>query len=518
MNKLKLLLLAGVLLILSNTSTATIHNVDVTDFAFTPANLAVSVGDTIRWTLQSGNHTTTSTFVPAGAAPWNYTFSGVGNTYTYVVAVEGYYKYFCSFHPNMIGFINTRRSLPIEENFNFTVGDSLGANGWMAHSGVTPIFVVAGSLSYPNYGSSGIGNSALVSGGAGSRVDAHIGFTTPISSGAAYTSILVKVDTPLSSTADYFFHFGPNFPTTTFRGRLFVRNDGSNGVNFGISKATSTVSFAPGTYARNTTYLIVVKYEFVGDPTGSDDIVKIFINPTLPGNEPVTADATNTDTGTDTPIGAIALRQGSNAYNVTVDGIRTASTWALATVPVELVSFSANVQGNSVQLSWITATELNNQGFDIERKSKNAAWEKIGFVPGNGNSTSNKNYSFNDGNLLTGKYSYRLKQIDYDGSYEYSNEVEANIVSVPVKFDLSQNFPNPFNPSTTIKFSIPQAANVTLKVYNMLGQEVRTLVNSFREAGEHSVKFEAKELNSGLYFYKIEAGSFNMVKKMTLLK
>ncbi|QQS35186.1 MAG: T9SS type A sorting domain-containing protein [Ignavibacteriales bacterium] len=518
MSKLKLLLSLMLFTFLATGTLATVHNVAVNSNVFTPANIEVAVGDTIVWTLQAGSHTTTSTVVPAGATSWDYTFTGVGDTYTYIVTVEGYYNYVCTFHPGMNGFVNTARTLPFQENFAYPVGDSLGVHGWMAHSGTTPMLIVSGSLTYPNYPNSGVGNSVLVAGGSGSRVDSHIGFNTAISTGAAYTSLLVNVASPGPTTADYFFHFGPSFPTTTFRGRLFVRDDGSGGLNFGISKATSTVSYAPGTYTYGTTYLIVVKYEIVTDVTGSDDVVKIFINPTLPGGEPGSADATNTDSGTDTPVSSISLRQGGQTYNVTVDGIRAGSTWTEVTVPVELVSFKANVTGNAVQLSWVTASELNNQGFEIERKSANNSWQKIGFVQGNGTTSSTKTYSYVDGNLQAGKYSYRLKQVDFNGTYEYTNVIEAEVTPVPVKFDLAQNFPNPFNPTTTINYAIPQASNVTLKVYNMLGQEVKTLVNKFVEAGQHTVKFDAQDLNSGLYFYKLEAGSFNMVKKMTLLK
>ena len=195
--------------------------------------------------------------------------------------------------------------------------------------------------------------------------------------------------------------------------------------------------------------------------------------------------------------------------------------------PVELTSFSATTIGSSVKLSWQTATEINNFGFDVERKSNVKGhtstvlsvtdWEKIGFVNGNGNSNSTKDYSFVDDNVNAGTYSYRLKQIDNDGQFEYSKEVEIGLTA-PDKFELSQNYPNPFNPSTTINYNLPEAANVKLIIYNILGQEVKTLVNGFKEAGVHTINFNASELNSGLYIYKIEAGSFTQTRKMTLIK
>ncbi len=189
-----------------------------------------------------------------------------------------------------------------------------------------------------------------------------------------------------------------------------------------------------------------------------------------------------------------------------------------APVPVELVSFNAAVNNNAVSLVWQTATETNNQGFEIERKADNQSWEKIGFIAGNGNSTEISNYSFVDGNLNgNGIYSYRLKQIDNDGSFEYSQVVNVN-VGTPANFELTQNYPNPFNPSTTINFTLPQTSKIKLVVYNMLGQSMATLFDGVKEAGYHSVVFNAAGLTSGIYFYQIQSDNFNSVRKMILAK
>ena len=155
-----------------------------------------------------------------------------------------------------------------------------------------------------------------------------------------------------------------------------------------------------------------------------------------------------------------------------------------------------------------------SQTSTVKRQS---GWTKLGFVNGNGNSNSPKNYSFVDDNVTAGTYSYRLKQIDNDGQFEYSKSIEIGLTA-PDKFELSQNYPNPFNPSTTINYNLPEASNVKLIIYNILGQEVKTLVNAFKEAGVHTIDFNASELNSGLYIYKIEAGSFTQTRKMTLIK
>ncbi|MEO8231036.1 MAG: T9SS type A sorting domain-containing protein [Ignavibacteriota bacterium] len=196
-------------------------------------------------------------------------------------------------------------------------------------------------------------------------------------------------------------------------------------------------------------------------------------------------------------------------------------------VPVELTSFTAQALNKSVLLNWITATELNNSGFEIQRASSstmppqggeqsNSDWETIGFVQGAGSSTEMHNYNFADLNPLIGTNSYRLKQVDYDGTFDYSNEVEVEIS--PVEYALEQNYPNPFNPSTTIRFTLPQSSMLKISVYNTLGEEVANLVNETYEAGLHEIVFNAKNLTSGVYFLRMDAGSYTSTRKITLLK
>ncbi len=197
---------------------------------------------------------------------------------------------------------------------------------------------------------------------------------------------------------------------------------------------------------------------------------------------------------------------------------------SLTPLPVELTTFKANVNETSVTLNWETATEVNNYGFEIERQnleliSQKSEWKIIGFVEGHGNSNSPKYYLYEDNmSILSGKYFYRLKQIDIDGNFEYSDVVEVT-VSAPDNFSLDQNYPNPFNPSTTIKYSITGVASgfslsqVVLKVYDVLGKEIKTLVNENLPAGIYEVEFDASEYPSGLYFYSITAGEFTQTRK-----
>jgi hypothetical protein len=190
-------------------------------------------------------------------------------------------------------------------------------------------------------------------------------------------------------------------------------------------------------------------------------------------------------------------------------------------IPVELTSFTTSVIDNDVTLIWNTATELNNKGFEIERSSVTnihvLEWENIGYVPGFGTTTEPRSYSFLDCDLEMGKYSYRLKQIDFDGSFEYSDEIEVEI-SIPVEYELAQNYPNPFNPSTKISWQLPVGSHQTLKIYDVLGNQVATLVDEYKQAGTYEVEWDATGLPSGIYFYQLKADSFVETKKMVLIK
>lgn len=190
-------------------------------------------------------------------------------------------------------------------------------------------------------------------------------------------------------------------------------------------------------------------------------------------------------------------------------------------IPVELNSFNLNVIKNTVQLNWTTATETDNYGFEIERKFNGMniqSWTKIGFIPGAGNSHSTKVYSFTDSKInLSGKYSYRLKQIDIGGSFTYS-ELRNTEIILPLKFELSQNYPNPFNPTTTINYVVANAGIVEIIIYNALGEKVHTVVNETKEPGYYSVVIDAAGFSSGIYFYRMTSGNFVKINKMTLLR
>ena len=212
------------------------------------------------------------------------------------------------------------------------------------------------------------------------------------------------------------------------------------------------------------------------------------------------------------------------AYTITVQGNgpsggppvhrRTISMDVI--VPVELASFAATTDKNDVILTWYTATETNNKGFEVQRKSTDE-FQPVAFVDGNGTTTELQNYLYRDENLLSGNYTYRLKQVDFDGSFSYSDEAEV-LIDQPNVFYLGQNYPNPFNPTTNIVYSVPSDGNVTLKVYDILGNEVSTLVDEFKQAGTFDVTFNGSNLSSGVYYYRLTSSEMTTTKKLMLTK
>ncbi len=192
-------------------------------------------------------------------------------------------------------------------------------------------------------------------------------------------------------------------------------------------------------------------------------------------------------------------------------------------LPIELVSFNASLTDNNVLLHWVTETEVNNYGFEISRTPGGIEkWQLIGFLPGAGNSDSPKEYSFTDRNPERGYLLYRLKQIDTDGAYVYSQVISVetqNFASLPTVFKLSQNYPNPFNPATNIDYSIPTACFAQIKVFDILGKEVAVLLSEYKQPGDYSVKFNAGGLSSGIYFIQMSNDNgFISREKMLLLK
>ncbi len=214
---------------------------------------------------------------------------------------------------------------------------------------------------------------------------------------------------------------------------------------------------------------------------------------------------------------------------ITVTGLNSFSIFGLtnndAPLPVNLTSFTSNINGRNIKLNWITTSESNNKGFEIQRSMVNGQgieWKSIGYVNGKGTNATTSTYTYEDIKLNTGKYKYRLKQIDYNGNFEYFELDGIVEIGLPIKFSLSQNYPNPFNPSTKINYDLPRNSYVALKVFDISGREVMTLVNENQPAGFYTAELNGKSFSSGVYIYRLSAksdGSENVLtKKMLLVK
>ena len=230
----------------------------------------------------------------------------------------------------------------------------------------------------------------------------------------------------------------------------------------------------------------------------------------------------STDSGTSwTLIFGGVQSSGTGVGTVTLNGINSFSRWTLGDknnpLPVELASFNASTNQNGVQLNWVTASEVNNFGFFVQRSTDSFKWENVSFVKAAANGNAAKEYSFTDNIKKDGKYFYRLKQRDNDGSEKTFDAVEVT-VKMDWSYQLNQNYPNPFNPSTKISYTIMKPGMVKLTVFNAIGQMVKSYANNYAEAGTYSVDFNAHDLPSGLYFFKMEAGNYTATRKMLLVK
>lgn len=218
-----------------------------------------------------------------------------------------------------------------------------------------------------------------------------------------------------------------------------------------------------------------------------------------------------------------ALHNSPNTFDINNITLSDPINITEAPLPVTLMNFTHKISGYNVNLTWTTTMESNNKGFQIERKNVSEGdWKTIGFVAGAGNSNTVKNYSFDDKKLTSGKFQYRMKQIDYNGNFSYNNLNGEINMGAPKKFNLSQNYPNPFNPSTKIDYELPLDSKVKVIIYDALGREIRTLVNDNQKAGLYTIDFNAKELSSGFYFYRLitnsDGNELIITKKMTYIK
>ena len=346
-----------------------------------------------------------------------------------------------------------------DENFDYPAGDSLQQHGWVTIGTVfnNRMTVVSPGLSFPVYVNSGIGNAVTID---TNGQDVYKDFSSPKVSGNIFASFLVNVKTA-KAAGDYFVSLLSSTSTTSLAARVYAKDSLGN-IAFGLAKTTETVQYSPFVYSKDSTYLMILKYSI--NSGSANDSVSLFVynsSQNVPSSEPLPSIGPKGGSGADlTDAGRFALRQGtsSSSPRVTVDGIFVTTSWDNTALPVELSSFNYETLKGNVTLHWTTSSEINNAGFDVERSDVNGqisnVWSKAGFISGNGTSSGSINYSFTDNNLSSGKYNYRLKQIDYNGNYEYFSLNSDVIIATPKNFFLGQNYPNPFNPSTVINYNI----------------------------------------------------------------
>lgn len=399
---------------------------------------------------------------------------------------------------------------------------------WSSGSASTfsdPMLVQIGALTYTGYSLSGIGKKLFLPNmtPASSNNRGYRAFT---GSQTVYYSMMVNLREVTNLSAypatkgEYLTGLWAtgNATNANFRGLLmFAAGSASGTYRMGVlaNQPGTTTSWVETDLDPLTTYLVVIKYER-NNPTCK---ASIWINPSLGGSEPspdALSDLGTTETvGGNTDVGRFGIYQRGDKPKVDIGGIKVATTWSSAPLPVELVSFTASIIGSSVHLKWNTATETENVGFRIQ-KCVNNNWMDLGFVEGAGTSSAPREYSYVD-KSEAGNYQYRLKQLDRDGSFTFSSAVEVTLAT-PNTWNLVQNFPNPFNPVTSIAFHLGKSSAVTLTVMDLLGREVAVLVNSVLPEGPHTASFNASALSSGIYLYRLEAEGYTKTMKMTLIR
>jgi hypothetical protein len=418
-----------------------------------------------------------------------------------------------------------------------SVSNNVSGGVWTPGSTSTfddPLMVESGALTYPGYSLSGEGKKLFCPNLAANSSN-NRGFASFTSQQIVYYSMMINMkdvtglSTYPSTNGEYFTGLWATGNTTNanYRGLLVFRG-GSNPAKFQLGVRACQPTTVATTWVDVdldvlTTYLVVVKYER-NNPTCK---ASLWINPSLAGTEP-TPDAVNNfgavdPVGTNTDVARFGIYQRALKPHVWLGGIKIGQIWGDAPLPVELSSFASVAQGRTVVLNWSTRTEKNSDRFEVERSLESGSnWTTIASVKAAVLSNSPKNYTYSDTKLQSGKYQYRLKMIDNDGTFSYSS-VEAAVVAIPKDFAVSQNYPNPFNPSTKIDYQVPVDAKVLMEVYNIAGQKVSELVNQNQTAGYYTVDFGGSELSSGVYVYRIVANdaaghNFSSIKKMMLLK
>lgn len=391
----------------------------------------------------------------------------------------------------------------LTEDFNYTAGDPLTSNNWtqIGTTATNPILVTTPGLTYTGYANSGVGNAATLT---TSGQDIYRDASGSISSGSIYVSFLLNASSA-QATGDYFFALLPTTSTSNFTARTFIKSSGA-GYVLGVAKSTEAVAYGPTVLNLNTTYLVVVKYTF-NTVSSTDDAISLYVfSSGIPTTEPITPEAgPQVGTAADAAsLGRLALRQGSStsAAGVTVDGFRVSSGWFNAPLPVSLLSFNAALNNKAVSLDWSTANEVNAGAFELERSVNGKDFSRISFVVAK-NGVQNS-YNFVDERAVAGTNYYRLKMVDKDGSFKYSQ-----IVSVKAKSEGVAVFPNPVKANLTVQHEVA-VKGATIAVIDFAGKQVAA-VNV--QAGATQTNLDASKFTPGSYMIVFNNDGVKLTKQ-----
>ncbi|MCU0443084.1 MAG: T9SS type A sorting domain-containing protein [Bacteroidia bacterium] len=403
----------------------------------------------------------------------------------------------------------------LEDNFTGTAGTAATANGWtqIGTTATNPINLTTGGLSFTGYPGSGIGNAVGLT---TSGQDIYKDATSTITSGSAFAGFIANISAT-QATGDYFFAVLPNTSTSTFSCRVFARSSVTPGFfNVAINKSNEAATYSTTDFAIGVTHLFYVEYVFRGG--SNDDSVYLYVIPngsSVPTTKPSTPTAAGFNSAQPdlTNIGRLALRQGSaaNAATVQVDGIRMGALWDNGALPVQWRSFTASQTPTGNQLRWSTATEVNNNQFEVQRSNNGRTFETIGVVKGKGNSQKVTNYTFTDEVVTKGTVFYRLKQIDFDGKFEYSKTVSIT-VATPTS-GISQLSPNPFSNEMNVTIKAASSGTASVVVMDMVGK-VHHSFTSEVSSGAQTIRFETADMPDGIYFVRATINGETFTQKI----
>lgn len=422
-----------------------------------------------------------------------------------------------------------------EENFAYTSGSALTANGWTSIGSGSAALVHSSGLTYTGYASTS-GNAAAL---AGANDDVSRGIGIAISSGDVYASFLLNVtDAPTGAVANSHRIFALGEASASASAEVFASEVTATTFSLSVRKNGFGFATTVGTYNYGTTYLVVLKYGFNSgvnpNPILNDNVsLFVFTDPALPASEPGSPDAGPIGDGINidaNDIEFVSLWQEDAAQDHIIDGIRIDADWNDAPLPVSLTAFYALSQENSVQVHWETASEVNNDMFILKRGLSRDQLVTIAEIPGQGTTNIRHEYSYNDIGLVDGTtYYYQLVDRDINGILTHHSIIEAVAGAPEIKsFSLLPNFPNPFNPETNIRFEIsadPQVGyeDVDLQIYNSLGQQVRSMFSGRLNTGLYTFKWDGRDNHglaqpSGIYFLRLSSGTNVQTIQMSLLK